>query len=247
MKNTELEMIINKKLGSLGIEDYSPNGLQVEGKQDVTNIVTGVSISQALLDSALDKQADAVIVHHGFFWKNECPIIEGIKRQRLKTILINDINFYGWHLPLDMHPKLGNNAHLAIDLNIRVTDTLNKLVLKGELERPFSGSELKAHIEKQLGNTVLYYGESGSKQIKKVALCSGKGQNYIEMSARAGVDAFITGEASEESIQVTRETGLHFYAAGHYATERSGIRSLGEWLTQQYNFHVNFIDIFNPV
>ncbi len=131
MKNTELEQLINEKLNSAAISDYAPNGLQVEGKETVQKIVTGVTASQALLDEAVRLQADAVIVHHGYFWKGESPVIRGMKRNRLKTLLANDINLYGWHLPLDAHPELGNNAQLAALLGITVM---------GESSRWFPGA-----------------------------------------------------------------------------------------------------------
>ena len=147
MKNTELEQLINDKLNSAAISDYAPNGLQVEGKETVHKIVTGVTASQALLDEAVRLQADAVIVHHGYFWKGESPVIRGMKRHRLKTLLENDINLYGWHLPLDAHPELGNNAQLAALLGITVMGEIEPLVPWGELSMPVPGLELASWIE----------------------------------------------------------------------------------------------------
>lgn len=141
MKNSELEQLINDKLNSAAISDFAPNGLQVEGRDTVQTIVTGVTASQALLDEAVRLQADAVIVHHGYFWKNESPVIRGMKRRRLKTLLANDINLYGWHLPLDAHPELGNNAQLAHLLGINVLGEIEPLVPWGELSMPVSGLE----------------------------------------------------------------------------------------------------------
>lgn len=139
MKNTELEQLINDKLNSAAISDYAPNGLQVEGKETVQKIVTGVTASQALLDEAVRLGADTVIVHHGYFWKGESPVIRGMKRRRLKTLLENDINLYGWHLPLDAHPELGNNAQLAALLGITVMGEIEPLVPWGELSMRFLG------------------------------------------------------------------------------------------------------------
>lgn len=246
MRNTELEYIINQKLNSNAVEDYAPNGLQVEGRQEVQRIVTGVTACQALLDSALAHGADAVIVHHGYFWKNEAPVIGGMKRRRLKTLLANDINLYAWHLPLDAHPELGNNAQLAAALDIRVTGALEPLLPQGELMTPLSSDALRLRLEQTLGRSVLHCGDGGPAQISRLAWCTGGGQGFIEQAAQAGVDAFITGEVSEQTIHVAREQGLHFYAAGHHATERGGIRALGEWLAQQYDLDVTFIDIPNP-
>ena len=220
MKNTELEQLINEKLNSAAISDYAPNGLQVEGKETVQKIVTGVTASQALLDEAVRLGADAVIVHHGYFWKGESPVIRGMKRNRLKTLLANDINLYGWHLPLDAHPELGNNAQLA--------------------------ALLASWIEARLGRKPLWCGDTGPEVVQRVAWCTGGGQSFIDSAARFGVDAFITGEVSEQTIHSAREQGLHFYAAGHHATERGGIRALSEWLNENTDLDVTFIDIPNP-
>lgn len=187
------------------------------------------------------------MVHHGYFWKNESPVISGMKRRRLKTLLANDINLYAWYLPLDAHPELGNNAQLAAALDIRVTGSLEPLLPHGEFAMPLSGEALRLRLEQTLGRSVLHCGDGGPAQIKRLAWCSGGGQGFIEMAAQAGMDAFITGEVSEQTIHIAREEGLHFYAAGHHATERGGIRALGEWLAQQYDFDVTFIDIPNPV
>ncbi|UVK77511.1 MAG: radiation resistance protein YbgI [Sodalis sp. Fse] len=246
MLNTELEQLINQKLNSNTMSDYAPNGLQVEGSQEVKRIITGVTASQALLDVALDQKADAVIVHHGYFWKNESPVINGMKHRRLKTLLVNNINLYAWHLPLDVHPELGNNAQLAAALDIRVTGLLEPLVPHGEFSAPLDGEALRHRLTQKLKRSVLHCNENAPTQIKQLAWCTGGGQGFIELAARAGMDAFISGEVSEQTIHISREMGLHFYAAGHHATECGGIRALGEWLARQHNVDVIFIDIANP-
>ena len=246
MKNSELEQLINDKLSSATFSDYAPNGLQVEGREEINKIVTGVTASQALLDEAVRLQADAVIVHHGYFWKGESPAIRGMKRNRLKTLLANDINLYGWHLPLDAHPELGNNAQLAALLGINIRGEIEPLVPWGELSMPVSGLELASWIEARLGRKPLWSGDTGADKVSRVAWCTGGGQGFIDAAARFGVDAFITGEVSEQTIHSAREQGLHFYAAGHHATERGGIRALGEWLTETTDLDVTFIDIPNP-
>lgn len=200
MKNSELEQLINDKLNSAAISDFAPNGLQVEGRDTVHKIVTGVTASQALLDEAVRLQADAVIVHHGYFWKNESPVIRGMKRRRLKTLLANDINLYGWHLPLDAHPELGNNAQLAHLLGINVLGEIEPLVPWGELSMPVSGLELASWIEARLGRKPLWCGDTGPDTVSRVAWCTGGGQSFIDAAARFGVDAFITGEVSEQTI-----------------------------------------------
>lgn len=246
MKNIELEALINEKLKSATFKDYAPNGLQVEGRGEVKRVIAGVSASQALIDEAVRQQADAVIVHHGYFWKNESPVIRGMKRNRLKTLLANDINLYGWHLPLDAHSELGNNAQLANILGITIKGDIEPLVLWGELNMPVSGLELASWLEARLGRKPLWCGDTGPDIVKRVAWCSGGGQGYIDAAARFGVDAFITGEVSEQTIHSAREQGIHFYAAGHHATERGGIRALGEWLDATTELEVTFVDIPNP-
>ncbi|WP_017346894.1 type 2 GTP cyclohydrolase I [Pantoea sp. A4] len=246
MNQFELEHIVNQQLNSSSFSDYAPNGLQVEGRAEVKKIVTGVTASQALLDAAVAHGADAIMVHHGYFWKSEAPVIKGMKRQRLRTLLVNDINLYGWHLPLDAHPHLGNNAQLAKMLDIEVKGEVMPLVFWGELKTPLSGEALAARISQVLDREPLHCGDNAPAEIKRVAWCSGGGQGFIDNAAAFGVDAYITGEVSEQTIHSAREQGLHFFAAGHHATERAGIKALGEWLADAYGLDVTFIDIPNP-
>lgn len=246
MNNFELENVVNQKLNTGAFSDYAPNGLQVEGREEIRTVITGVTACQALLDEAVRRQADAVLVHHGYFWKSESPVIKGMKRQRLRTLLANDINLFGWHLPLDAHPQLGNNAQLAALFDIEVKGEVQPLVPWGELAEPLSGEALAAKIAAKLGRTPLHCGDNAPAHIKRIAWCSGGGQGFIDSAAAFGVDAFITGEVSEQTIHSAREQGLHFFAAGHHATERGGIKALGEWLAQQHGLDVTFIDIDNP-
>ncbi|MEO3956585.1 Nif3-like dinuclear metal center hexameric protein, partial [Chromobacterium piscinae] len=170
----------------------------------------------------------------------------GMKRKRLRALLANDINLYGWHLPLDAHPTLGNNAQLAKLLDIEVKGEVQPLVFWGELATPLSGEALAQRIEEKLGRTPLHCGDNAPAQIRRVAWCSGGGQGFIDSAAAFGVDAYITGEVSEQTIHSAREQGLHFFAAGHHATERGGIKALGEWLASEHGLDVTFIDIPNP-
>ncbi|MFC0142317.1 type 2 GTP cyclohydrolase I [Erwinia mallotivora] len=246
MRNTELEHVVNQLLNTSAFSDYAPNGLQVEGREEVKKIVTGVTACQALLDEAVRLKADAVLVHHGYFWKNDAPVITGMKRKRLKTLLANDINLYGWHLPLDAHPLIGNNALLAKDLAVEVCGEVMPLVPWGELKEPLSGELLAERLTRVLGREPLHCGDNAPHLIRRVAWCTGGGQGFIDAAAAFGVDAFISGEVSEKTIHSAREQGIHFFAAGHHATERGGIRALGEWLTENYALDVTFIDIDNP-
>ncbi|MWP46104.1 Nif3-like dinuclear metal center hexameric protein [Gilliamella sp. Pas-s27] len=251
MHHFELEKIINDELQITRYRDYAPNGLQVQGRRQVNKVVTGVTACQLLLDKAVELQADAVLVHHGYFWKNEVQTITGIKYQRIKTLLTNDINLYGYHLPLDGHPSLGNNVALANLLGITVDkrDDITDLLFTGVLNSPLTTLQFKHQLEQVLHHNqrqVLFCGDNAPQMIKRVAWCSGGGQDYIEQAAQMGVDAFFTGEVSERTIHIAREYGVNFYAAGHHATERYGIENLGKWLASRYGVDVIFVDIDNP-
>lgn len=250
MNNLELEQLINQKLSSDKINDYAPNGLQVEGKTEIKKIITGVTASQALIDYAISQNADAILVHHGYFWKSENPCIRGMKGKRIKSLLVNDINLYGYHLPLDVHPELGNNAQLAKLLDIENLQPLEKgpvsIPVWGKLKEPMTGENFAEKIEKVLHRKPLICIENGPHLIRKIGICTGGGQGYIDLAAEQGCDAFITGEVSEQTIHSAREQGLHFFSAGHHATERYGIKALGEWLAKEYGFDVEFKDIDNP-
>ena len=250
MNNLELERLLNEKLSTDRINDYAPNGLQVEGKAEIKKIITGVTASQALINYAVAQQADAVLVHHGYFWKSENPCIRGMKGKRIKTLLVNDINLYGYHLPLDVHPELGNNAKLAQLLGIGdlqpLENSSTSIPVWGTLKDPVTSEEFAQRIEQVLHRKPLICTENGPHLIRKVGICTGGGQGYIDLAAAQGCDAFITGEVSEQTIHSAREQGIHFFAAGHHATERYGIKALGEWLAAEYGLDVEFKDIDNP-
>ena len=251
MENTHLLTYLNDLLRPQLFRDYCPNGLQVEGKKQVNKVITGVTASQALIDAAIAKGADAIFVHHGYFWKNESQTITGMKRNRIKALLHHDINLYAYHLPLDAHPTLGNNAQLAARLGISGNEPLQvgkelSVVRRGDFPQSLTVSELKHRIEQQLQRSPLIEA-SGPEQINSVAWCTGGGQGYIELAAEAGIDVFITGEASEQTIHTAREMGLHFIAAGHHATERYGAMAVGEHLAAELDLAVEFVDIDNPV
>ncbi|WP_375058074.1 Nif3-like dinuclear metal center hexameric protein [Zobellella sp. DQSA1] len=251
MNNLELERLLNRQLNVEAIKDYCPNGLQVEGKSEVCHIVTGVTASQALVDHAVALGADALLVHHGYFWKGENERIRGMKRRRLKALLSHDINLYAYHLPLDIAPGVGNNAQLASLLGIRSTGPLEpgnvlSVAMQGVLDDPLSGVQLAERLQQRLGRSVLHVGDTGPSLIHRVGFCTGGGQGFIELAAEQGMDAFISGEVSEQTVHVAREQGLHFFAAGHHATERYGIQALGEWLATEHGLRVSFADIDNP-
>ncbi|MGF1724165.1 Nif3-like dinuclear metal center hexameric protein [Photobacterium nomapromontoriensis] len=252
MNNTQLEFVLNDLLSPHLIHDYCPNGLQIEGRSEIKKIVTGVTACQALIDRAIEEKADALLVHHGFFWKGEPAEIRGMKYRRIKALIENGINLYGYHLPLDIHPTLGNNAKLAELLGIDVLGGLeagnpHSVAIYGEFEQSLSGEELAARIAMTLHREPLHIGDNAPQQIKTVGWCTGGGQDYIELAAQKGLDAFISGEVSERTVHIARELGIHYFSAGHHATERYGIKALGEYLSQEHGFDVAFIDIANPV
>jgi len=252
MLRIELEEYLNKLLKPNQIKDYAPNGLQIQGRNKIKKIVTGVTASQALIDRAIEEQADAIIVHHGYFWKNESYVIRGMKHKRIKALLDNDINLFAYHLPLDIHPVLGNNAQLAKLFNINVTGPLElgnpqSIAIQGELPKRQTGTELAQLIDSKLNRSCLHIAPHLNKTIKTIAWCTGGGQDYIELAAEQGIDAFISGEVSEKTTHIAHEMDIHFFAAGHHATERYGVKALGEHIIKQLRLDVMFIDIDNPV
>ncbi|MBH0030208.1 Nif3-like dinuclear metal center hexameric protein [Pseudoalteromonas sp. SWYJZ98] len=250
MQRREFNQLLNDILKPHLIKDFCPNGLQVEGKNEIKKIVTGVTASQALIEAAIEQQADAILVHHGFFWKGESQPITGMKKCRIGALLANDINLFGYHLPLDIHPAVGNNAQLAklldIEIETGLEPTSNSVAMKGRLKTPLSGEDFADKIAKVLNRTPLTSLVRSAK-IETIALCTGGGQGYIDLAAEQGIDAYLTGEASEQTIHSSREQNIDFFAAGHHATERYGVKALGELLAQEHGFDVTFIDIDNPV
>jgi len=237
-------------LGAARISDYCPNGLQVEGRPQVRRIVSGVTASQALLDAAVDAEADVVLVHHGYFWKGEDACITGIKRRRLQTLLGHDISLLAYHLPLDVHAEVGNNVQLARQLDITIEGPLDpdnpKIVgLLGSLAEPLSARDFARRVQEVLGREPLLV--EGVGMVRKVGWCTGGGQGYIDNAIAAGVDLYLTGEASEQTFHSARENGIAFIAAGHHATERYGVQALGDYLARRFAIEHLFIDCPNPV
>jgi dinuclear metal center YbgI/SA1388 family protein len=230
-------------------QDYCPNGLQVEGKPMVQRLISGVTASLSLLEAALAADADAILVHHGYFWKNEAPQIVGIKRKRLRLLLEHEVSLLVYHLPLDAHPQLGNNAQLAALLDIEITGGLqpgaNSIGNAGRLAESMALQDFADRVALRLGRTPLVVA-GGTHPIKTIAWCTGGAQSYIEQAAALGVNAFLSGEISEQTVHLARELGLHFIAAGHHATERYGAPAVGRYLAAQLGIEHRFIDIDNP-
>jgi dinuclear metal center YbgI/SA1388 family protein len=248
MNINELNNYLNTLLQPERFSDYCPNGLQVEGKQEISKIVTGVTASMALLEAALQANADAVLVHHGYFWRGESLPITGIKQRRIKFLLQHDINLFAYHLPLDAHAELGNNVMLAKQLGLNITGKTGEkeMLLLAELNAPQTLQTFANLIEAKLSRKPQIIGDL-SKPVKTIALCTGAAQGYIEQAVAANVDVYISGEISEQTVHVARESGMSYISAGHHATERYGIQALGEHLVQKFDLQHEFIDCDNPV
>jgi len=246
----QLLHFLDKLLSPEKIKDYCPNGLQVEGKDEINTLVTGVTASQALVDKAIELKADAILVHHGYFWKGEDPRVLNMKRQRLKALLTHDINLFAYHLPLDIHPQLGNNAQLAKIMGLEQQTGLEvgnpvSVAMQGCYDQAISLSELNQRLEKTLRRPTLVEGDL-NKQVTTVAWCTGGGQGFIELAAEKGIDVFVSGEVSEKTIHTAREMDIAFIAAGHHATERYGVQAVGEKIQQELGINTIFVDIDNP-
>lgn len=230
--------------------DFGPNGLQVEGAARIQKIVSGVTASRALIEAAIAAQADTILVHHGLFWRGQTGCVTGWMKQRLALLLTHDINLLAYHLPLDAHPELGNNAQLGLKLGLAVQSRFGEQelgCLGARMDQPdfANASALAAHVESVLNRPVTLV-DAGQRAIKKVAWCSGGAQSYFEAAIAAGADAFITGEISEPQAHYARECGVAYLACGHHASERYGAPAVAAHVAAQLGLAHEFIDIDNP-
>lgn len=244
----ELRAYCDRMLAVGDFEDYCPNGLQVEGDRAVRRLVTGVSASQALIDAAVQHGADALLVHHGWFWKGEPPCLTGMKGRRVRTLVRAGASLLAYHLPLDAHPELGNNRRLADVLGIRgpeATGAGRGLVWRGTLEGGVSGTLFARRLSEVFDRTPTHIAVH-DRPLKTIAWCTGAAQGFISEAAQLGVDAFLSGEISEQTTHQARELGVDFFAAGHHATERYGVQALGEHLERHFGLEHRFLDMDNP-
>ncbi len=249
MDRIELELYLNNLLQTARFKDYCPNGLQVEGRRRVKKIATGVTASAAFLEAAIEWGADAVFVHHGYFWRNEPPQITGRKHARIKLLIQNDLNLFACHLPLDDHPEFGNNAQLGAKMGWIPDETRfgeGNLGWLSTLPMPITLAHFTAQVEQTLGRTPLVLGDP-DRELRHVAWCTGAAQSYFDAAIAAGADVFLTGEISESTTHTAAESGVAFLAAGHHATERFGVQAIGAHLSETFDLEHLFIDIHNPV
>ncbi len=247
----ELVGYLDELLDASRGEDYCPNGLQVEGRETIRRVVTGVSACRELFAKARQRGADAVLVHHGIFWKGASPVLTGLQLRRVRELLEGELNLIAYHLPLDRHPELGNNALAARELRLEELEPFafhagEPTGFRGRFRKPVSIDELIRRCRKLYGQDPLVF-DSGPDAVTGVAVVSGAAQRDFHRAIDAGLDAFVTGEVSEWVMNVARESGVHYLAAGHYATERLGVRALGEHVAERYGIEVEFIDVPNPV
>ncbi len=237
----------NQYLTIDAFHDYAPNGLQVSGKPKIERIVTGVTASRALIEAAIEMQADALLVHHGYFWKGEPAPLTGMKGERIRLLMQHEMNLLAYHLPLDAHPEVGNNAQLGRLWGLKdITPDAQSLLRLGQLSSPLPIQAWLHQVEQTLNRAPLHL-PGGPQVIEKVAWCSGAAQKMLPQAAAWGADVFISGEVSEQTMHEAQELGIHYLAAGHHATERLGVMALGEHLAEHFGVSVSFIDIPNPV
>lgn len=250
MKTAVIEKTLNEFLDIKNIKDYAPNGLQVEGCKDTTKVLCGVTASLELIDKAIEIGAQTIIVHHGYFWKNESSCITGIKKKRLSRLLTKNINLLAYHLPLDINPVIGNNYLFGKLLGIQDGRPLEDYPCLniGTLPKPMTVSELANLISTNLNRPPLSIFLDSDKILSTVAWSTGAAQDYLETAYEAGAQAYISGEISERTVLESRELDTPYFSVGHHASETLGIRALSEWLKQQFpELEVSFVNIDNPV
>ncbi len=248
MERDELLRYLDATLETARFRDYCPNGLQVEGRAEVRRIVAGVTASQALLEAAIARSADAILVHHGWFWKGEDGRITGLRRRRIGTLLTHDINLFAYHLPLDAHPGLGNNAQLAQRLGWIAEGRFGEqdIAWHGSVAAPTTAGALAASLAAALGRPPQMIGDL-NRPVCRIGWCSGGAQGYFEQAIALGLDAYVSGEISEQTVHLARESGVAYLAAGHHATERYGVQAVAEHLAGRFGLQCEFVDIDNPV
>lgn len=248
MQREQLTRLFDELLEVPRFRDYCPNGLQVEGRGQVSRVLCGVTASQALIDHACRNGFDTLVVHHGLFWKGDDGRVIGYRQRRLKALLVHDINVFAYHLPLDAHPELGNNAGLARLMGWHVESRVGEqdIVFVGRPGQVESAGQLCRSLASRLGREPLLVGDA-SRSVHRLAWCTGAAQRELELAVSLGVDCYVSGEISEPTVHLARESGVPYIAAGHHATERYGPLALARWLRDEVGLEAQFVDIDNPV
>ena len=251
MNTQNLETYVNQLLQVSLFQDYAPNGLQIEGVSEVSKIATAVTASLDVIQQCIDHKVDALFVHHGYFWKGESPIIRGIKQKRISLLMQHGINLFAYHLPIDAYEPWGNNACIAKRLSIDVTKIKpwNKqpnLLWFGALSQPSSINDFYQRLSQCYKGQPIHHVSTERKTIHRVAWCSGAGQDLMEEAIHDSIDAFISGEFSERTYYLAKEANVDFFSIGHHASERDGIKHLGEHLALQFQLEHVFLDVENP-
>jgi len=247
MDREELRGYLDVLLEAARFRDYCPNGLQVEGRGEVRRVLCGVTASQALIDEAVRRDVDAVLVHHGWFWRGEDGRVTGFRKRRMAALLARDINLFAYHLPLDAHPELGNNAQLAALLGWQATGRFAEqdIGFLGVSPAPTFSGELATRIGQALGREALLVGDA-ARPVTRIAWCSGGAQGWFEQAILAGADVYVSGEISEQTVHLARESGVPYIAAGHHATERYGVQALGRHLAENCGLDCEYVELDNP-
>ena len=226
--------------------DYGPMGLQVLGAEEVAKIACGVSASRELFEKAGDAGAQLVLVHHGLIWDKDSRVIDGVMRGRLKALFDADLTLAGYHLALDAHPEIGNNALLAVELGVEPEQRFTSWGYGGKLAGRTTMSDFSTLVQERLGRMPLVF-SYGPETIERVAILTGGAARYVDQAAAEGYDCFVTGEADEPTKHAAKEAGIHFVAGGHYATETLGVRALAAKLANEFGLQWEFVDLPNPV
>jgi dinuclear metal center YbgI/SA1388 family protein len=248
MQRDELDAYLNRYLSVPGYRDYCPNGLQVEGRAEIGRLVSGVTACAALIEAAAAAGADALLVHHGCFWRGEDTRLTGYRRARIAALLRHDLNLFAFHLPLDAHPEVGNNAALGRLLGLEAEGRFGEqdIAVHGRPQQACTLDAFARCVQDRLGRAPLVVGDV-ARPLRRIAWCTGAAQDLFEAAVRLGVDAYLTGEASEQTVHLARETGVSLVAAGHHATERYGVQALGAHLAARFGLEHRYVDIPNPV
>ncbi|AOA59026.1 Nif3-like dinuclear metal center hexameric protein [Acinetobacter larvae] len=242
----------DQTLQSNAFKDYAPNGLQIEGAREVTRIASAVTASQHAIAAAIELEAQLLLVHHGYFWKGEAAPITGMRGQRIKSLIQNDISLVAYHLPLDAHPELGNNRSIADLLQLQHIEALDRnerypIGNIAYLAEPMSVTAFHQLLQSRFQSEQIQHLAADRQMIQKIGFCTGAAQDFIHQAAQQGCDAYLSGEVSERTYYEAQEMNIHYFACGHHATERFGVQRLGAAIAEQFSIEHQYIELNNPI